>query len=1025
MPLQDTSIEFPFRVGQDSSEDSEGSPKPLVVQNFEYDKDGGLQKRKGFREVASEADASHGTLLPAGDRIGVLTSAGVRLFSPEKGFYTQDSTDPSLQTPAVTHTDLLTRYQSDYTTSVDSASLTLAGVDYVALSITHSRDFTGGTTTSVQRLIINMTTGAVIYDVAATGDQGKVAAWNRVTNPCFAFTHKSGTTVFFDKLVKADSSAFYTTPVNVTGVEGDYALAATAANMVVAYGRSSDGFVGLTTFTPALVATSATDNTLSPDVAAAVALCVCGIYVVIGVDHSATARVRAYDPTTLVAAAAATSVLTSPREIGVVSTGATTVLIVAGTAAGTITYNTVDVITGALGDLSETIWPNMSLATTPYVSDLSVVVFGVRLVHTTVALGTGGLRVTFPAVLMCALQPTGSSGIYRLRAIGQVAFDEVGVPPATAVAVPHVAGVTGGKIVVPTVTGFASDTAGTYLSRVRAALVDLSPVGTQPYAALNGAAYVAGSMPRAFDGEYLTQAAWLADPRAPTAALSGTGLTGAYSYVFVLEWANARGDVQLSPPSVPLAVTPTNKTVTLTVHWDEPTTLRGAGTAPVRGRIYRTEASGSTYYLVASFPLTGPGDTFGTATFADNVTDATIRAQQTLYTTGGALESGPAPPLAHVWSFRNRLVGIVADRPVVAFTQELSEGCAPRWCSPTLTFRVDDERGAPIAGASLGDKMVVFKEHSTYVVGGIGPDGLGDGGFTLPERVSSHVGVAPGYATSVVSGPFGVMFRHASGIQLLTQAKLEVMPIGGPVRTEVLASTKCVGRHMPHREEVWYLTDSYILVYNYRFGRWYRWTPPTSGLPVSIEDAVGVGSTSYLLCRYATAPTPTVYTHARLFTLSPTLSSDLVDGSVYFVPAYIDLPWTRASGHGGMQRLRKVHVHGRNRGYGILKVEVFVQKTRTIASDAAAVNTYTATATQRVNVANVVADVPFTVSARVGSAQMGEGHRCRISFAVEPATATPGEVEESAVAVLHSVRYDVGITQATGKNPAANRPTSS
>lgn len=311
---------------------------------------------------------------------------------------------------------------------------------------------------------------------------------------------------------------------------------------------------------------------------------------------------------------------------------------------------------------------------------------------------------------------------------------------------------------------------------------------------------------------------------ATAGAVGSAGMdNGQYSYIVVYESADSNGNVDRSTTSLPVTVT----------------TSAGAGLGKVdliidhltmTGHIYflrkvvasifRTEASGSTYYFVGSQVVDPTGGNF---TYTDQANDSTIIDNRIIYTQGGILDREPAPPSKCLVVHNNRMWGVSsADPKMVFYSGDYVPGESP-WFSTLQQFRIDPG-GEITALASLDDRLLIFKEDRIFAVTGRGgsPSGT-NSDLTPPRELTSDVGCID--PRSVVLVPQGVMFQSAKGIYLLSRGE-ELSFIGMPVDsylTDMPTVTSAV--LMPATAEVRFDIqndggDGLKLVYNYRDNRW-------------------------------------------------------------------------------------------------------------------------------------------------------------------------------------------------------------
>ena len=154
-----------------------------------------------------------------------------------------------------------------------------------------------------------------------------------------------------------------------------------------------------------------------------------------------------------------------------------------------------------------------------------------------------------------------------------------------------------------------------------------------------------------------------------------------------------------------------------------------------------------------------------------------------LYTTGGVIENDPPPAFIDIAVGNKRMWGIPGDnRSSVWYSKLLSTGKAPEW---SAAYTIAMPRGADrlTAISSMDEKVVMFSRDDIFILLGDGPNNLGRGGsFTGPRKIASDVGCVN--KSSIVTGPFGVMFQSSKGIYVLTR-DLQVSYIGSNVEDQI------------------------------------------------------------------------------------------------------------------------------------------------------------------------------------------------------------------------------------------------
>jgi len=489
-----------------------------------------------------------------------------------------------------------------------------------------------------------------------------------------------------------------------------------------------------------------------------------------------------------------------------------------------------------------------------------------------------------------------------------------------------------------------------------------------------------------------------------------------WGYVALFEYVDFHGNIQVSPPSPTLIYTHASATApTPTLEIQVPDILRDFASLSkfqvhaVRVKVYRTQMNKSEYNLIYATHVADAG-TGGIVTFTDSMSDTNAALGETLYSTGGVLASELAPPLTHLTAHRNRLFGVRSDIPeTIMFTTETFEPNFPRWNS-SLSLRVDNQGGPPLAVASMYDKLVILQHQQICVVTGEGPDALGQGIFSMPETIARGVGVEPGQVGSVVETPIGVMFAHRTGIHLLTPG-LEIVPIGRALGGKNFGEEHPIhrARFLPSRSQVWFLAQDVVFVYDLRTSRWTTFTgvwdtfwdvAECDGQVYAISQIPGSPSGNYTLFRYS-------FDDRR--DQDPAVDTESLVG----FPQKIGLPWLRRDRVQQM-RLWKVFVSGSQEGgwaddQADVVVEAFSQQAERDKSSTVADNTYIwSAATLQAEPEN------FLLGGRLVS-QRGRALRCRVRIQPSP-TYTGGPLFR-----LSAVTYDYGVLPTRGK--ARARPS--
>lgn len=367
---------------------------------------------------------------------------------------------------------------------------------------------------------------------------------------------------------------------------------------------------------------------------------------------------------------------------------------------------------------------------------------------------------------------------------------------------------------------------------------------------------IAGALPLRYDGDALAELGFNTAPDgipAPVASAGGAlSASASYLYVANYEEIDASGELHPGPVSIPVTATTAagQGTITLTLP-----TYRLTNKRFVRLCVWRSDANDTSgdpiYYKVTALDQTqvsgnnrylANDPTVDTLTFVDVMSDATLRTQERLYTTGGILSNDPAPTSSLVAAGKGRLFfNDPGEASTVRYSQEKRDGVGCE-LSSDLALRLDDT-GGPITGlAVLDDAVVVFKRAAIYFFAGQGPlanpDASPQAGFSPPVQISSDVGCTRSDSIGVT--PAGLIFQSDRGIYLLTRAR-QVSYVGAPVEAfnaqQLRAATL-----MPGRTQILCLCDSgKSLLFDYYHGQWSTFTNHTG------VDAVAIGDAYYYL----------------------------------------------------------------------------------------------------------------------------------------------------------------------------------
>lgn len=410
-----------------------------------------------------------------------------------------------------------------------------------------------------------------------------------------------------------------------------------------------------------------------------------------------------------------------------------------------------------------------------------------------------------------------------------------------------------------------------------------------------------------YDGERVAENFFNADQRYTSgAAAAGAGLsTGTYQYVAAHRWVSAQGRIMRLygfpcdsfTATSPQQGTSTPPTAPYPTQLQDADITSGANRYPglrhIVAELYRTEANGTIYYLVATDPCYK-----GEATaFTDTVTDATASAERTLNTALAAPRYPPSLRSLGVWL--NRLVGIGPDLSTVWVSSEPADTECP-WWNEDFNLRVDGEMLTALA--VLDDKLLIFTERAVFVAIGQPADNTGAGNTLTIQNVSSDVGcIEP---RSVVSSSIGVWFQAVDGIYLVDRS-LQVVPIGRGVQDELASYPVITSATVKDEDrEVRFTlqateaaTQGIVLAFDITEQEWIRRT--------YLDTVASPDTSSVAICSTAVVDGVWYAAVSANGNVLKEISTAWTDDGVY-VESRIITPWIKVAGVQGFQRIRRL-----------------------------------------------------------------------------------------------------------------------
>jgi hypothetical protein len=978
MALEEQTVTIPLRAGLDEGTDTAADQAGLrVVTNGQYDKEGALTKRGGFVLQDSIDGGSVRGLIAADGVLGVVESDGVTPYIPGIGFTTKNETlDASIAS-------FFYSYSANSVLFIEAARLTVSDVEYIAVA-------------------------SAEYDSRWAG----IVAYLRLF---------SADGVLIDE--DAD------TPLHTLQIR----ILADSANgkFVVARGKASTESVTVTTYTPSRTGlTQSTAHTTSTDLTNSVAMDMIlssagDVYVSWADATQSHVFVKKYTngvaggmATVTKSVAACTSLVQANSSNIAVGFFTTAGVIWVATLSGGMTVNDSD----SSRTLSDAY--NLSLSvpqagiirvtTSDYASGDGLVVQeewqcdsggSLTLVGTTWTLPGFILasRVTNDATVLVRGQAAvdGFYGAFVMRDIFEV-FAQVGFAEARLAesalygrSLPAVL-IDSSMCTVAFPAVLQTDGPGSaslFRNRGKIVTLNLAPP-TVSSIAVDGVTYMASSLPKIFDGHTLrtltTAGPGPSIASAVDSTIAGALSIGLYSYRTVLQVTDRQGHVFLGPPTAAVSFNNTNgHKIDLTV--EDLSALSYTNFANFDLLIYRTEADGAEYHLLT----TAKPYYQASLTFRDNVSDVALSSAATIYAPP-ALVSEPVPPFSYVWAHRDRIFGINAEQPTqLWFSKEIADPVGPQF-NAELIKNVENSGGPLIAGASLGDKCVLFQANQILIFSGEGPDNLGDNdNFSTPEIISHGIGALD--SQSVVQVPGGLIFRSNAGFYALgTDGALSFIGKGILDGERDLGNT-VAAYYYADLHQVWFAgdADATILVFDVRFNRWSRYVPPASDVAGLSE----LDGTPWL-----------VSSTGELWSYDTARDTDAPSAGEYLsFPMTVETPWFRPAGQGGAARVWRV-------------IPVFAG---TGVSPAVTAQTFTVQPPHNAAKDPDTADADYVLSipAKVGPVegrirprkQRCSAFRCSITIGDGSSSATPPVAADPR---LIAVKYVFGVESEAGKSPA-------
>lgn len=351
-----------------------------------------------------------------------------------------------------------------------------------------------------------------------------------------------------------------------------------------------------------------------------------------------------------------------------------------------------------------------------------------------------------------------------------------------------------------------------------------------------------------YDGANIVEHGFHVFPEGLTGTQTNAGslADGTYQIIACLEWVDAQGKLWRSIPSVPVTVVIAAGGGTARIIYLVPSLCLTSKTN-VSVVFFRTLASGSIFYRVTSATSPVLNDpTVASATYTDGTADATLAANEALYTTGGVLERAGCPPCRFGTAHQGRFfVGGLEDG-TIAYTEPRLDGEGMGF-NEAYSLTLPAEGGKVTALASMDDKLMIGRKNRWEYVSGEGPNALGQqNGYSQAQLATGEMGPAEFTSRALCLTDDGLWFGSANGLRLLTRglaiARTERGTFVG-AEVDSLYSTPVAAVLDRSTSQIRFYDGTNALVYDQQWRQWSKFTNQAcvdavdwNGIPVHIQS---------------------------------------------------------------------------------------------------------------------------------------------------------------------------------------------
>lgn len=372
------------------------------------------------------------------------------------------------------------------------------------------------------------------------------------------------------------------------------------------------------------------------------------------------------------------------------------------------------------------------------------------------------------------------------------------------------------------------------------------------------ALYMAGGYLAMYDGLGVVEQNFLVAPyKGAVSGMASTGGSmndGTRTYKLYWAWRNAQGELERSTYIDTFSTTFNNGTSTQKATLKLPSLVHtmklGQRTLP-NLEVYRTEAAGSTFYLVTSLDPTNTSGLNGhlvtdldrdfITTWSDGISDTDLVTKVPDYLNSGELDNLTGMSATMIAQGQSRLFIAGMEDPNKIWYSKLWQTDDVVAFNDALELTVPPD-GGPITGIGAIDSgIIVWKKNRIYLVNGLGPDNLGNGAYTEPQLLSADTGCSD--VRTLTQTPQGWLFKSPKGWRLLSSGN-EIQDIGSPV-ADYDSQTFYDVLTLEDQNLILCVTSSgKTLAYDYFVNQWSTWTAPLGIAAKLFDGGYVVASTS-------------------------------------------------------------------------------------------------------------------------------------------------------------------------------------